>query len=195
MRCEPPLLVVGLANLVMKRIVRVSFSNSCLQKRKRTKKELAPALFNMIRHSNIGSIACSLATLFILLSPVTGYGYAFDTASCSPQAIAFLTIQIKRAVTTGVNTANVLNQGQLPDDINDPIVFMMNDDESFNSLISVFIGGQVSNINGQPGQVQQVEGIGSYTQVLPSFDSSDPTATIAADTPGNLVLIQAIPSI
>ena len=52
----------------------------------------------------------------------------------------------------------------------------------------------MSNRN-ENGQTQQIPGIKSYTQVLPSFNSRNPTANIAADTPGNLVLGPAIPSV
>ena len=89
-------------------------------------KRLGPsALLNTTRHSMYGSIACSLAIFFTLLSSVTGSGFAFDTGSCSAQEIAFLTIQFQRAVTTCVNTGNVLSQDEIPDDVAEPIRFTL----------------------------------------------------------------------
>lgn len=82
----------------------------------------------------------------------------------------------------------MLGQDEVPDDITDPIGFMMNEGEPITDLRAVFVGGQVSNRNGN-GQVQQIPGIASYTQVLQSFDSTDPSANNPADTPGNLVLV------
>lgn len=156
---------------------------------------ISPAkLVNMTRHSKLRSIVCSMATFSTLLSPVTGFGFAFDTASFSPQAIAFLTVQFQGTVFTCVNGVIVLGQEQVSNDITDPIGFTMNELELIIDLRVVFIGEQVSNRN-ENRQVQQILGISNYTQVLLSSDLTDSTANNSADTASNLILILAIPRV
>lgn len=171
--------------------MRVVFLRVCLSAKAQTHEEKIglSALLSMTRHSRTASIVCSLATLFILLSPVTGSGYAFDTGTCSEASIEFLTIQIKRAVSIAVNTANILNQDEVPQDITLPIVHMMNEAEPISYIRAVFTGGQVSRQN---GQVQQISGIASYTRVLPRFNSKNRGETYPADTQGNMVLVPAV---
>lgn len=132
----------------------------------------------------MGSIAYTLISLFILLSPVSAGGYAFDTATCSPAAIAFLTVQMKRAVTTCTNAAAVLNGDNIPEAIMDPIVFMTGETDPISSILAVFGGGQISN---QLGQTVQIAGIASYTDLLSNYDSTNSAAVNAADVEGNLV--------
>ena len=144
----------------------------------------------MTCHPSIGSIAYSLATLFILLSPVAGNGYAFDSVSCSPEAIQFLNLQMRRAVTISANTVKVLNDNplRLSSHISDRIGNVMDVVNPVSSLQAVFAGGQVAGPN---GQLQQISGIASYTQLLANFDSSAPPAGNGADVQGNVVLLLA----
>ena len=154
------------------------------------------ALLNMISCPRNGStsIAYSLAIIFILLSPVTGAGYAFDSASCSPEAIQYINLQMRRAVTISVNTVTVLNQGGLrvPTAIMDRIGDLMGVNNPIGYIKAVLTGGQMPGTN---GRLQQISGIASYTQLLPNFDSSAPPATNGADAQGNLVLIPATPCV
>ena len=147
----------------------------------------------MTRHySKIVSIAYSLATLFTLISRVAAGGYAFDTSSCSPAAISFLDYELKRALTIVRNSARILHQDEVPDDITDPIRFMMNDPEFITPVRAVFAGGQVESATW--GLPQQIAGINSYSaQALPNFNSVE-NGRPTIDTQGNLVLAECIKS-
>lgn len=124
----------------------------------------------------------------MLLSPVTGAGYATDSASCSRNAALYIKLQMRRAVTISVNTATVLNEGGLdiPTAIKDRIGDVMDVTNPIDYVKAVFTGGQLTGPN---GQLQQISGIGSYSELLPNFDSSEPPATNGADVEGNLVLL------
>ena len=144
----------------------------------------------MTCHPWIGSIAYSLAILFILLSPVTGNGYAFDSASCSPYAIQYVNLQMRRAVRISANTANYLTDDPYfnPSAVMDLIGDVMDVVDPISSIQAVFTGGQVAGPN---GQLQQISGIASYTQLLANFDSSAPAVDNGADVQGNVVLLLA----
>ena len=144
-------------------------------------------------YSRTVSIAFSLATLFTLISRVAAGGYAFDTASCSPAAIEFLDYEFKRALTIVRNSARILQQDEVPDDIIGPIRFMMNNAEFITPVRAVFAGGQVESATG--GLPQQIAGINSYSaQVLPNFNSAA-NGRPTTDTQGNLVLVPATPGV
>ncbi|KAL9067455.1 MAG: hypothetical protein Q9161_006887 [Pseudevernia consocians] len=110
--------------------------------------------------------------------------------SCSRDAIQYLNLQMRRAVTISANTVKVLNDNplHLPSDISDRIGNVMDVVDPVSSLQAVFAGGQVAGPN---GQLQQISGIASYTQLLANFDSSAPPADNGADVQGNVVLLLA----
>ena len=142
----------------------------------------------MTRHPRIGSIAHSLATLSILLSPVTAAGYAFDSVSCSSDAIHYLNLQMRRAVTISANTAAALNERQIQSAITGRIGNVMDLYSPMSTIQAVFTGGKVASPN---GQLQTILGIASYTQLLANFDSSVPPVDNGADAQGNVVLLPA----
>lgn len=175
--------------ILMRHLLLCGFSSSFLSPKPQGHQERTSigALVNMTRHPSIGSITYSLATLFILLSPVTGTGYAFDTASCSPAAIQFLGLTVRRAVTISANTVTVLTGDALrgpSSDIMASINDVMDVTNPVNYIQAVFTGGQVTLPNGQS---QQISGIASYTDSLPNFDSSQSPADNGADAQGNVL--------
>ena len=101
---------------------------------------------------------------------------------------------MQRAVTISVNTAGVLGQAEVPMYVIDPINYLLADvpprysrvpPPPDNRLNPVFVGGQVSDENGDP---YQIAGIASYTELLRFFHQRpDP----AADVQGNVVLVPA----
>ncbi|CAF9923492.1 hypothetical protein IMSHALPRED_005942 [Imshaugia aleurites] len=59
--------------------------------------------------SGTACIAYGLAILFVLLSPVTGQGFAFDSSSCSLEAMSYLRDKFQRAARISENSGNVLD--------------------------------------------------------------------------------------
>lgn len=146
----------------------------------------------MAFHSRTKYVVYSFATLFILLSPVTAGGYAFDTATCSPAAIDFLTVEMKRAVTTCSNVLTFLDirRNELPDNLMEPIYSATGTLDLIPSIFAVFGGGEIRNRYSQGW----IEGIESYDTLLPNYDSTSNAAN-AADVEGNLVLVPAFPNV
>ena len=147
----------------------------------------------MAFHSRTKYVVYSFATLFILLSPVTAGGYAFDTATCSPAAIDFLTVEMKRAVTTCSNVLTFLDtrRNELPDNLMEPIYSATGTYDPIPSIFAVFGGGETIN---RYSQAAWIEGIESYDTLLPNYDSTSNAAN-AADVQGNLVLVPAFPNV
>lgn len=134
----------------------------------------------MICCPRIMSIIYCLATLSIILNPVTGLGYAFDSASCSLDAIQYLNIQMRRATRISANTVTVLNQGGLhvPSAITDRIGNLMAVDDPVSYIKAVLNAGILAGSNGQS---QQISGVASYNSLLPNFDSSQGVVEQGAD--------------
>ena len=148
-------------------------------------------------YSIVAFIASGLAILFILMSPVAALGYAFDTESCSPEAIEFLDHELKRAITIARNSARVLGQRTIPipSRLYEPITYLFGDVNNWTtirkSVRAVFEGGTVQNARGS----QIISGITSYGLLtLPNFNSTM-NARPLEDREGNLVLVHVTQSI
>ena len=147
-------------------------------------------------------IALSLATLFVLLGPVVGGGFAFDSASCDASTIEFLTFEMRRAVTIAHNSGRYLTRGPLetlPVDVSGPLKLIMDPFERFipqnhqaDMAKAVFSGGELWHSDPMAPR-QYVPGIESYSQTLPNFDSSNNQASNPADETGNVVISAADP--
>ena len=148
-------------------------------------------------YSIVAFIASGLAILFILMSPVAALGYAFDTESCSPEAIEFLDHELKRAITIARNSARVLSQSEVPSGLSGPIKYLFGDFYNWitirQSVRAVFDGGTVQDAGGS----RYISGgIASYGLLLPMPNFNwTMNGRPSEDREGNLVLVHATQSI
>lgn len=145
----------------------------------------------MTPYSRTACIAYGLVILFVLLNPVTGQGFALDISSCPYDARRYLRGKIKRAARISQNSGTVLNfPGRTEDytgiakSLMDPLRHILG---GVTAETAVIVLRRVFTDIWLDRRV----GIANYYDYLGNFDSR----TIAAvDMQGNLVIVQAIPS-
>lgn len=133
-------------------------------------------------------IASALAALVIYPQPAVSGGYAFDTATCSVDAIAFLRIEMQRTHMISVNSRNVVRASRIPSNVQQIINKMLQ------NLITDYedpdeqdiVNGYVRDVFGG----RQELGTGGTS----SFVAEIPLRAARRHVTGNLVLIPNDPA-
>lgn len=147
--------------------------------------------------SGTACIAYGLAILFVLLSPVTGQGFAFDSSSCSLEAMSYLRDKFQRAARISENSGNVLDfpgpRGDytwIAQSLMDPLRHILG---GVTPAIAVeVLRGVFTKWSNPDLWLDTRVGIASYWNYLGVFDSRATPRPSRVDRQGNLVIFQAL---